>query len=168
MCCPAECVPERNTPTVLALTRQALPVLDRSEAIKGGTERGAYILSDAEGGMPEVILLGSGSEVNLCVQAKKRLMELNIRARVVSVPSWELFREQTAEYQESVIPKSVRRRVTVEAASTLGWEGFAGLDGIMIGIDRFGASCACRRAHEAFRIYNCECLHRSSQSDGPR
>ncbi|MGB9418490.1 MAG: transketolase [Acidobacteriaceae bacterium] len=131
---------ERNTPTVLALTRQDLPVLDRSEAINGRTERGAYILSDAEGGVPEVILLGSGSEVNLCVQAKKRLMELNIRARVVSVPSWELFREQTAEYKESVIPKSVRRRVTVEAASTLGWEGFAGLDGIMIGIDRFGAS----------------------------
>jgi transketolase len=131
-------------------------VLDRSEAIKGGTGRGAYILSDTEGGLPEVILLGSGSEVNLCVQAKKRLMELNIRARVVSVPSWELFREQTAEYQESVIPKSVRRRVTVEAASTLGWEGFAGLDGIMIGIDRFGASAPAAELmkHFGFTIAN--------------
>jgi transketolase len=131
---------ERNTPTVLVFTRQDLPVLDRSEAINGRTERGAYILSDSQGGIPEVILLGSGSEVNLCVQARKRLMELDIRARVVSVPSWEIFREQSAEYQESVLPKAIRRRVTVEAASTLGWERFAGLDGIMIGIDRFGAS----------------------------
>jgi transketolase len=131
---------ERNTPTVLVFTRQGLPILDRSGAINGKTERGAYILSDVEGGMPDVILLGTGSEVNLCVQAKKRLMEFNIRARVVSVPSWEIFREQSVEYQQSVIPTSVRRRVTVEAASTLGWERFAGLDGIMIGIDRFGAS----------------------------
>jgi transketolase len=90
--------------------------------------------------MPEVILVGSGSEVNLCVEAREKLMDFNIRARVVSVPGWEIFCEQTTEYQESVIPKSVRKRVTVEAASTLGWERFAGLDGIMIGIDRFGAS----------------------------
>jgi transketolase len=131
---------ERNTPTVLALTRQGLPVLDRSEAIHGRTERGAYILSDVEEGLPEVILLGTGSEVHLCVQAGKRLRELNIRARVVSVPSWEIFHEQSAEYQESVVPKAVRRRVTVEAATTLGWERFAGLDGIMIGINSFGAS----------------------------
>jgi transketolase len=109
-------------------------------AKNGKTERGAYILADAEGGSPEVILLGTGSEVDICVQARKRLMELNIRTRVVSLPSWEIFREQSPEYQESVLPKSVRRRVTIEAASTLGWERFAGLDGAMIGIDRFGAS----------------------------
>lgn len=131
---------ERTTPTVLVFTRQDLPVLDRSDAISGRTERGAYILSDAQSGMPEVILVGSGSEVNLCVEAREKLMDLNIRARVVSVPSWEIFCEQSAEYQESVIPKSVRKRVTVEAASTLGWERFAGLDGIMIGIDSFGVS----------------------------
>ena len=131
---------ERNTPTVLVFTRQNLPVLNRSEATNGKTERGAYILAEAEGGRPEVILLGSGSEVNLCVQARKRLMELNVRARVVSVPSWEIFREQSTEYQDNVVPQSLRRRVTVEAASTIGWERFAGLDGIMIGIDRFGAS----------------------------
>ena len=131
---------ERNTPTVLVFTRQNLPVLNRSEATNGKTERGAYILAEAEGGRPEVILLGSGSEVNLCVQARKRLMELNVRARVVSVPSWEIFREQSTEYQDNVVPRSLRRRVTVEAASTIGWERFAGLDGIMIGIDRFGAS----------------------------
>ena len=131
---------ERTTPTVLVFTRQNLPILDRSGAQDRMTERGAYILADAEGTMPDVILLGTGSEVNLCVQARKRLLELGVRARVVSVPSWEIFREQSLEYQESVIPTSVRRRVTVEAASTLGWERFAGLDGIMIGIDRFGAS----------------------------
>lgn len=131
---------ERTTPTVLVFTRQNLPILDRSGAQDRMTERGAYILADAEGAMPDVILLGTGSEVNLCVQARKRLLELGVRARVVSVPSWEIFREQSLEYQESVIPTSVRRRVTVEAASTLGWERFAGLDGIMIGIDRFGAS----------------------------
>ena len=131
---------ERTTPTVLVLTRQNLPILDRSGAKNGKTERGAYILADAEGGLPEVILLGTGSEVDICAQARKRLIELNIRTRVVSVPSWEIFREQSAEYQESVLPKSVRRRVTIEAASTLGWERFAGLDGAMIGIDRFGAS----------------------------
>jgi transketolase len=131
---------ERTTPTVLVLTRQNLPILDRSMAKNGKTERGAYILADAEGGSPEVILLGTGSEVDICVQARKRLMELNIRTRVVSLPSWEIFCEQSPEYQESVLPKSVRRRVTIEAASTLGWERFAGLDGAMIGIDRFGAS----------------------------
>ena len=131
---------ERNTPTVLVFTRQELSILDRSGANNGKTERGAYVLAEADGGVPDVILLGSGSEVGLCIQAQKRLLEVNVRARVVSVPSWEIFREQSAEYQESVLPKSVRNRITVEAASTMGWERFAGLDGIMIGIDRFGAS----------------------------
>lgn len=131
---------ERDTPTVLVFTRQELPILDRSGARGGKTERGAYILVEAEGGSPDVILLASGSEVNLCVQTQKKLMELNVRARVVSVPSWEIFREQSAEYQESVLPKAIRNRITVEAASTMGWERFAGLDGITIGIDRFGAS----------------------------
>jgi transketolase len=141
---------ERTTPTVLVLTRQDLPILDRSGAKNGKTERGAYVLADAEGGLPEVILLGTGSEVDICAQARKRLMELNIRTRVVSVPSWEIFREQSAEYQESVLPKSVRRRVTIEAASTLGWERFAGLDGAMIGIDRFGASAPARELTKNF------------------
>jgi transketolase len=131
---------ERDTPTVLVFTRQELPILDRSGAKGGKTERGAYILAEADGGSPDVILLASGSEVNLCVQTQKKLMELNVRARVVSVPSWEIFREQSAEYQESVLPQAIRNRITVEAASTMGWERFAGLDGITIGIDRFGAS----------------------------
>ena len=91
---------ERNTPTVLVFTRQELSILDRSGANNGKTERGAYVLAEADGGVPDVILLGSGSEVGLCIQAQKRLLEVNVRARVVSVPSWEIFREQSAEYQE--------------------------------------------------------------------
>jgi len=131
---------ERTTPTVLVLTRQNVPVLDRSRAVEGHVARGAYILADADSGSPEVLLIGSGSEVDLCVQAQKRLKELGAQARVISMPSWELFREQPLEYQHSVIPPDLRRRVTVEAASTMGWEGFAGLDGTMIGINQFGAS----------------------------
>jgi transketolase len=141
---------ERNTPTVLVFTRQELPILDRSGAKNGKTERGAYILAEAGGGVPDVILLGSGSEVGLCIQAQKKLLELNVRARVVSVPSWEIFCEQSAEYQERVLPKSVRNRITVEAASTMGWERFAGLDGIMIGIDRFGASAPAAELMKTF------------------
>jgi transketolase len=125
---------------VLVFTRQELPILDRSGAKNGTTARGAYILAEADGGTPDVILIASGSEVSLCVQSQKELKKLNIRSRVVSVPSWEIFREQSAEYQESVLPRSIRNRITIEAASTMGWERFAGLDGTMIGIDRFGAS----------------------------
>lgn len=130
---------ERDTPTAIVLTRQAVPVLDRSRAIRGKTERGGYVLADSEQGSPDVLLIGTGSEVNLCMSARDRLLTFGIRSRVVSMPSWEVFREQTREYRESVIP-NVRKRITVEAASTLGWERFAGLDGVMIGIDSFGAS----------------------------
>ncbi len=133
---------ERNTPTVLVLTRQNVPILDRTQAIDGNVARGAYVLIDGEGGSFQVLLIGSGSEVDLCVQAHKRLKELGVQARVVSMPSWELFREQSPEYQNSVIPPEHRKRVTVEAASTMGWEAFAGLDGAMIGINQFGASAS--------------------------
>lgn len=130
---------ERPTPTVLVMSRQNLDVLNRSGATKGLTERGAYVLTDAEEA-PEVILVGTGSEVNLCVKAAARLGELGVSARVVSMPSWEIFHEQSPEYRESVLPSACRKRVTVEAASTFGWEKFAGLDGCSIGIDQFGAS----------------------------
>jgi len=133
---------ERNTPTVLVLTRQNVPVLDRTQAMDVNVARGAYVLIDGEGGSFEVLLIGSGSEVDLCVQAHKRLKEFGVHARVVSMPSWALFREQSPEYQNSVIPLEQRKRVTVEAASTMGWEAFAGLDGEMIGINQFGASAS--------------------------
>jgi transketolase len=102
--------------------------------------RGGYILSEAEGGVPEVLLIGTGSEVDLCVKAQARLKELNVRARVVSLPSWKLFAEQESGYRQQVLPPDVRKRVTVEAGATLGWERFAGDEGTIIGIDRFGAS----------------------------
>jgi len=129
-----------NGPTLLAMTRQNVPHLDRSAAVEPGVVRGGYILRDAEGGKPEVILIGTGSEVGLCSQAQEKLKGYGIRVRVVSLPSWELFAKQDAAYRESVIPQSVKKRVTVEAGATFGWHKFAGDEGIIIGIDHYGAS----------------------------
>lgn len=131
---------QRSSPTLLALTRQNLSILDRSRARDAGVARGGYILSEAEGGEPQVLLIGTGSEVELCVKAQARLKELDIRARVISLPSWQLFAEQESGYREHVLPPAVRKRVTVEAGATLGWERFAGDEGVIIGIDTFGAS----------------------------
>jgi transketolase len=140
---------QRATPTLLVLSRQNLAILDRARAQDAGVARGGYILAEPEGGgggqggegdMPQVLLIGTGSEVGLCVKAQARLKELGVRARVVSLPSWEIFAEQDAAYRERVLPAAVRKRVTVEAGATLGWERFAGSEGTMIGIDHFGAS----------------------------
>lgn len=131
---------QRNTPTLLALTRQNLSVLDRALSRDAGVKRGGYVLAEADGGSPQVLLIGTGSEVELCVKAQGKLKELGVRARVVSLPSWELFAEQDSAYREQVLPCAVKKRVTVEAGATLGWERFAGAEGIIIGIDRFGAS----------------------------
>jgi transketolase len=102
--------------------------------------RGAYILSEADGDSPDVILIGTGSEVALCMQAQARLRNYNVRARVVSMPSWELFEAQDQSYRDSVLPKGITKRVTVEAGSSFGWERWAGDDGVIIGIDHYGAS----------------------------
>jgi transketolase len=127
-------------PTLFAFSRQNLPILDRSGA-RGGVAQGAYVLSDTGGGDPEVILIGTGSEVALCVDAGKRLAEeYGVRARVVSMPSWDRFQAQDRVYRDDVLPPGVRARVTVEAGTTFGWERWAGSDGATIGIDRFGAS----------------------------
>ncbi len=132
---------EHNGPTLFALTRQNLPHLDRSKVKEGGVSKGAYILSEADGGQPEVLLIGSGSEVSLCLKAQEKLAkDYGVKARVVSLPSWFLFAKQDQAYRDVVIPPSLKKRVTVEAASTYGWERFAGDEGIMIGIDHFGAS----------------------------
>ncbi len=141
---------QRNSPTLLALTRQNLSILDRSRASAGGVARGGYILSEAEGGKPEVLLIGTGSEVELCIKAQGRLKELGVQARVVSLPSWELFAEQERGYREQVLPDGVRKRVTVEAGATLGWERFAGEEGTAIGIDRFGASAPAEETMKRF------------------
>jgi transketolase len=130
---------EHNGPTLFALTRQNLPHLSRAN-VKGEAAKGGYILSEAEGGKPDVILIGSGSEVSLCMKAQERLNGYGVKARVVSLPSWFLFSAQDDGYRESVLPKAMKKRVTVEAATTYGWERWAGDEGTMIGINHFGAS----------------------------
>jgi transketolase len=122
-------------PTLFALTRQHVPHLNRSNAKDADVSKGAYILSEAEGGKPDVILIGTGSEVSLCIRAQEKLKGYGVKARVVSMPSWNLFEAQDEAYRESVLPK-----VTVEAGATYGWERWAGCDGIIIGIDHYGAS----------------------------
>ena len=131
---------QHNGPTLFALCRQNVPHLDRSAAKEGGVANGAYILSEAEGGKPDLILIGSGSEVSLCVQAKEKLKSYGVKARVVSMASMNLFETQDAAYRESVLPKAIRARVTVEAGTTFGWDRWAGDDGEMIGLNRYGAS----------------------------
>ena len=132
---------QHEGPTLFALSRQNLPHLDRSKVKNGDAGKGAYIISEAEGGKPNVLLIGSGSEVSLCTKAQEKLLkDYGVKARVVSLPSWYLFAAQDQAYRESVIPTALKKRVTVEAASTYGWERFAGDEGIMIGIDHFGAS----------------------------
>jgi transketolase len=131
----------QHQPVALVLTRQAIPTFDRTKyGAASGTARGAYILADAPGGKPDVILMGTGSEVSLCVEAYERLKEEGIQARVVSMPSWDIFEKQDAAYKESVLPSSVTARVSVEMAATFGWERYVGLKGRMIGMHRFGAS----------------------------
>jgi transketolase len=126
-----------DSPTALVLTRQNLPQLEGTgpDALKG-----AYILSDSEKGTPDIILMASGSEVQLIVEAQKVLKEKGVDARVVSMPSWELFEEQSEEYKEKVLPKNVRARLAVEAGSSFGWHKYVGLDGDTITRDDFGAS----------------------------
>jgi transketolase len=140
-----------HSPTALVLTRQSVPVLDRERyASAAGLERGAYVLADAADGPPEIILIGTGSEVHLCVGAYERLAEEGVRARVVSMPSWELFDAQPAEYRDEVLPPDVTARVTVEEASILGWERYAGTGGEVIGMQTFGASAPLRDVQRKF------------------
>ncbi len=127
-------------PTALALTRQTLPVLDRSTlASAEGLHRGAYVLREEEG-TPDVILIGTGSEVQHALAAAERLGAVGIQARVVSMPSWKLFAEQSEAYQRAVLPPDVSARVSIEAGVTQGWERYVGAEGSRIGVDRFGAS----------------------------
>jgi transketolase len=131
----------QHQPVALVLTRQALPTFDRTKyGAASGAARGAYVLADAPGGKPGVILMGTGSEVSLCVEAYEKLKAEGIQARVVSMPSWEIFEQQDAAYKESVLPSAVTARVSVEMASTFGWERYVGLKGRKIGMHRFGAS----------------------------
>jgi len=140
-----------HSPVALVLARQAVPIIDRSRyASAAGLERGAYVLADTEGGDPELILLGTGSEVQLCIEAFEQLSADGVRVRVVSMPSWELFDQQPPEYRDEVLPPSVRARVSVEQASTMGWERFVGPEGAMIGMHTFGASAPLKDLQQKF------------------
>lgn len=131
----------QHQPVILALTRQALPTLDRTKYGSAlGVGQGAYVLADADDGKPEVLLLATGSEVPLCVTAFEQLKAEGIKARVVSMPSWELFERQSQEYRDSVIPPGITARVSVEQASTFGWSQYVGTTGTSIGMTTFGAS----------------------------
>ncbi len=128
-------------PTALILSRQPMPTLDRTKyASAEGVHKGAYILADTPGGDPEIIFMGTGTELQLCVAAHEQLTSEGIKSRVVSMPCWELFERQTPEYRESVLPNAVRNRVAVEAGTTLGWREFVGLDGRIVARREFGAS----------------------------
>ncbi|MDE3151067.1 MAG: transketolase [Gemmatimonadota bacterium] len=134
-------VPLRHVPVALVLSRQALPTLDRSRyGSADGVARGAYVLAESTGHPPQVLLLGTGSEVPLCLAAHERLLAEGIRSRVVSMPCWELFEEQDQEYRDSVLPPEITARVAVEQAATFGWERYAGTSGRVIGMRSFGAS----------------------------
>ena len=138
-------------PACLVLTRQAMPTFDRTKyAPASGVARGAYVLADAPGGKPDVILMGSGSELSLCVEACEKLKAEGIQARVVSMPSWELFERQDAAYKESVLPANVTARVSVEMASVFGWERYVGPKGKMIGMHSFGASAPLKDLKKKF------------------
>jgi transketolase len=131
----------RHRPAAIVCSRQPLPTIDRSKfAPAAMLARGAYVLADAPDGKPAVILIGTGSEVALCMAAREKLVDEGIAARVVSMPSWELFDDQDQVYRDSVLPPAVTARVTVEEASPLGWDRYAGRTGIVLGMRSFGMS----------------------------
>jgi transketolase len=141
----------RHKPAFLALSRQPLPTLDRTKyAPASGLARGAYVLADPPGGNPEVILIATGSEVSLAVEAHEKLLAEGIRSRVVSMPSWDIFDLQPQEYRDSVLPPKVKARVAVEQASTFGWERYVGTSGHVIGMKTFGASAPLKELQRKF------------------
>jgi transketolase len=144
-------ISRRDGPTVLALTRQPLPTLDRNIYTPASyLHRGAYVLADSGDQEPELILMASGSEVNLILEAGTRLAAEGVNVRMVSFPSWELFAAQDQEYRDAVLPPQVRARLAVEAGVTQGWEKFTGIDGAVLGLDRFGASAPVKVVFEKF------------------
>ena len=140
----------RDRPAALICSRQALPVIDREQyAPASGLAKGAYVLADGPGD-PAVILIGTGSEVSLCLAARKLLAEEGITARVVSMPSWELYQAQPRSYRDTVLPPSVAARVTVEEGATIGWDRYAGPRGIALGMHGFGMSAPLRSVEDHF------------------
>ena len=144
----------RHEPVALILSRQPLPTLDRTKyAAASGVSRGAYVLADADDGRPEVLLMGTGSEVSLCVAAFEQLKAEGVKARVISMPSWEIFEYHCAKdagYREQVMPAAVTARVAVEQASTFGWAQYVGLTGAVVGMRTFGASAPLKELQKKF------------------
>jgi transketolase len=141
----------KHEPVALILSRQALPTLERSKfAPASGLGRGAYILSDAANGKPDVLLMATGSEVSLCMGAQEELAKQGVQARVVSMPSWKLFEDQDDAYRESVLPPGIRARVSVEQAARFGWERYVGIDGARIGMRTFGESAPLQKLVKKF------------------
>jgi transketolase len=142
----------RQGPTAIVLTRQKLPVLDRTVlAPAAGLKRGGYILWEASD-KPSAIIIGTGSEVHLALEAAKLLQDKGIKARVVSLPSWELFDAQPSDYRNQVLPPDIKARISIEAGVTLGWERYVGSDGVTIGLSRFGASAPYQTLYEKFGL----------------
>jgi transketolase len=141
----------RHEPVALVLSRQAMPTFDRTKfGAAAGVAKGAYVLADAPGGKPDVLLLATGSEVGLAVSAWETLARDGVKARVVSMPSWELFDHQSQEYRDSVLPPAVTARVSVEQASTFGWHRYVGTTGEAIGMKTFGASAPLKELQKKF------------------
>jgi transketolase len=135
----------------LVLTRGAVPTLDRARyASAEGVARGGYVLADSKDGTPDVLLLGTGSEVALCIEAHEMLAQEGVASRVVSMPSWELFEKQSAEYRDSVLPPSISARVVVEEASGFGWTQYAGARGTILAMRSFGASAPLQQLLQKF------------------
>jgi transketolase len=156
-------IESRDRPVALVLSRQNVPTLDRSQlAGADGLRRGAYVLADAPGGSPDLILIGTGSELSLVVAAREKLLQRNIKARVVSMPSWELFDAQPQEYRDSVLLPSVRRRLAVEAGLPMGWHRYIGDHGDIIGVERFGASAPGNIVMEKFGFTADHVIERAS------
>jgi len=141
----------RHRPAVIVVSRQALPTLDRKKyAAAAGVARGAYVLADAPGGKPEVILIATGSEVGLAAQAHEALVAGGVRSRVVSMPSWDIFEREPQAYRDGVLPPEVTGRVAIEQASTFGWERYVGPTGRVIGMHTFGASAPLKALQQEF------------------
>ena len=156
----------QHGPALLVLTRQGVPTLDRTKfAPAAGLASGAYVLAENPGGKPDVLLLATGSEVSLCVEAFEQLSKEGIKARVVSMPSWELFEKQDQAYRDSVLPPGVKARVSVEMASTFGWTRYVGMSGSSIGMHSFGASAPLKALLKHFGFTVETCRRRGERAD---
>jgi len=156
----------KDGPTALILSRQDIPVINRSVYPSQSHLRyGAYILKDSEGA-PDIILLASGSEVHIALEATLQLQEKGIKARLVSVPSFELFRLNSGEYKNSILPSACKKRVAIEAAAKYDWYEFVGLDGLIIGVDRYGASAPTKVMAERYGFTANNILHEINKKWG--